>query len=783
LQFSPSNAIYDGSEKKVTVSVKEGITGVGTITVKYNGRETPPTIPGVYAITVDVSAGRNYEAATRLSLGNFTVGKATQTAPGVPELDNRTATSITLKPVAGTEYRNGATGEWQDSPTFTGLVPETEYTFYARLKSNATHETSEQSGGLTVTTDITPEYGISLNPSGNYIFEAATYGYGKQTAYGVTVVNVGNQPTGTLTIFLSGSGSSSFTLSKTGIDDLASGDNETFTVVPNVGIAIGTYVATVVVSGANGIVGKFDIGFTVNRRAQTAPSAPTLATKTATSVTLNAIAGAEYRNGATGVWQDSPSFTGLVPETDYTFHARLKESNTLEASEPSVGLTVTTDVTPEYGISLNPSGACIFDATVYGYGEQTAYSVAVVNVGSQPTGTLTISLSGSDSSSFTLSKTGIDDLVSGDSETFTVVPNTGLAVGTYVATVVVSGANGISANFDIRFTVNRLAQTAPSAPTLADKTATSVTLNTIADAEYRNSATGEWQDSPSFESLVPYTTYTFYARLKESDTHEASPLSDWLTVTTFDTVAKLISLSVNGIPLTESETFEYTAKCDEQSVILDLVYTPTATATITVNGTPFEELSDIPLTQDMVVTISIVSEDGENRRSYILRMYSALDANTLLFQRWDNVLAINSNPANNGNHNNITGVRWYYGNEVISEEWFIRLSYYVENYSATISLDGEWHAVCGVPKEYSLEKVLAYPNPVSVGDNLNLHLPKHFAGGYMTVFTISGTAVKRNLPLPDINNVINVSDWSPGVYLLNITSPNGNNETVKIIVN
>jgi hypothetical protein len=43
--------------------------------------------------------------------------------------------------------------------------------------------------------------------------------------------------------------------------------------------------------------------------------------------------------------------------------------------------------------------------------------------------------------------------------------------------------------------------------------------------------------------------------------------------------------------------------------------------------------------------------------------------------------------------------------------------------------------------------------------------------------------VKHKLPMPNINNVINVMDWSPGVYLLNIVSPTENVETVKIIVN
>jgi hypothetical protein len=42
--------------------------------------------------------------------------------------------------------------------------------------------------------------------------------------------------------------------------------------------------------------------------------------------------------------------------------------------------------------------------------------------------------------------------------------------------------------------------------------------------------------------------------------------------------------------------------------------------------------------------------------------------------------------------------------------------------------------------------------------------------------------VKRKLPLPDSFNTVSVADWMPGVYLLDITAPNGDREAVKIIV-
>ncbi|MCL2152817.1 MAG: InlB B-repeat-containing protein, partial [Oscillospiraceae bacterium] len=74
-----------------------------------------------------------------------------------------------------------------------------------------------------------------------------------------------------------------------------------------------------------------------------APVAPTMASKTTTSVTLEIIPGAEYRLGTTGAWQTSPTFDGLNPNTGYVFFARIAETATHEASITSDGTTVTTN--------------------------------------------------------------------------------------------------------------------------------------------------------------------------------------------------------------------------------------------------------------------------------------------------------------------------------------------------------------------------------------------------------------------------------------------------------
>ncbi|MFA7078319.1 MAG: fibronectin type III domain-containing protein, partial [Syntrophomonas sp.] len=73
------------------------------------------------------------------------------------------------------------------------------------------------------------------------------------------------------------------------------------------------------------------------------PPAPTLVSQTATSITLSSMAGAEYRRGDDGEWQSSNEFTGLKPNKEYTFYARMKETDTQEASAPSEGVSLYTD--------------------------------------------------------------------------------------------------------------------------------------------------------------------------------------------------------------------------------------------------------------------------------------------------------------------------------------------------------------------------------------------------------------------------------------------------------
>jgi hypothetical protein len=110
-------------------------------------------------------------------------------------------------------------------------------------------------------------------------------------------------------------------------------------------VSPGKAVVTATAMPGGAYAGSVSASFTITKQGRAAPAAPALASKTATSVTLRTLAGAEYRLGG-AAWQASPVFTGLAANTTFVFYQRYKETATQFASPSSRGLSVTTDKPP-----------------------------------------------------------------------------------------------------------------------------------------------------------------------------------------------------------------------------------------------------------------------------------------------------------------------------------------------------------------------------------------------------------------------------------------------------
>jgi hypothetical protein len=221
----------------------------------------------------------------------------------------------------------------------------------------------------------------------------------------------------------------------------------------------------------------------------------------------------------------------------------------------------------------------------------------------------------------------------------------------------------------------------------------------------------------------------------------------------------------------------YEANCGEDVVTIEIAASDSAR--IFVNGAEHDAVSSVMLTgQSTVIAIAVESASGVTVNEYQLTVSAPLSDARLYFQRWDNVLAINHNPATNGGYT-VTGVRWYKNDELVSNEQFIR--YDGGAYRAEVAINGVWQRICPFVSTRATS-VVAWPNPVSRGESLTLQLPETFVGGTLSIYSVAGTLVKTGVTLPTTLSNVRVDDLPAGIYLFRVNSINGNSETVKIVI-
>jgi uncharacterized membrane protein len=257
-------------------------------------------------------------------------------------------------------------------------------------------------------------------------------------------------------------------------------------VIPKTGLAAGTYKATVTVSGSNSISASFAVEFTVNPgiykisldSAGTHVFPAQIAGYTAANMSPNVVKVTNLGNQATGSLV--VALSGSNPRT--FSHSATSLSTIASGNEKSFTVTPRTSlvagtykatvtvsggnglkesfdvsftVSPRsYGIMLDTMGTHSFAAQTAGYGSSdlSSKTVLVRSTGNQPTGTITLTLSGTNASSFTLSTASIASFPAGESRSFTIIPNTGLPAGTYTGTVTLTGTY-INAKLNVSFKV------------------------------------------------------------------------------------------------------------------------------------------------------------------------------------------------------------------------------------------------------------------------------------------------------------------------------------------
>ena len=174
--------------------------------------------------------------------------------------------------------------------------------------------------------------------------------------------------------------------------------------------------------------------------------------------------------------------------------------------------------------------------------------------------------------------------------------------GTYTCTVKISDSDPLyySNEITVALTIKKATLTkVPAAPTAQSVTKHSITLNrpaAFADGsvmsdsyalEYKRGENGTWQDSPRFTGLDAATTYTFYARIKESKNTNASDSSTGADIKTADKDNVTFTLPAKNQTFTYDKTGKTPgmATASAKGIQLEVQYTGTSTDGTAYNST------------------------------------------------------------------------------------------------------------------------------------------------------------------------------------------------------
>ena len=281
------------------------------------------------------------------------------------------------------------------------------------------------------------------------------------------VTNDNSFPIGPVTVSLEGYDAAFMDLSVTSITSMGAGESIYVIVVLNEGLPAGDYFATVVLSDPAGVIARYDVKLTVD------PVYGIEMDKEGTQTFPGIIEGSENPEPITVTVKN----IGNVPTRPLTVTLSGKDADAFVLSSSEIGsiemnCTDTFTVVPKADLAPGTytatvtvngiNGMCAsfdvsftVDAKVYeiGVGGQYSVTIDVFNAGNMPTGTLTVTLSGSNASDMIVSATELESINVGGKTTMVVMLDPSVAPGTYKAILSINGENGIFANYFVSFVV------------------------------------------------------------------------------------------------------------------------------------------------------------------------------------------------------------------------------------------------------------------------------------------------------------------------------------------
>ena len=229
-------------------------------------------------------------------------------------------------------------------------------------------------------------------------------------------------------------------------------------------------------------------------------------------------------------------------------------------------------------------------------------------------------------------------------------------------------------------------------------------------------------------------------------------------------------------------SIEYLADCGENA--LEMNIEGTGEMTITVGGSHYLPTSTIPFSGNKTEINIKIQASGETVNYKIIATKALGNTSTPMYiKRWGNTLAVINNPANNGGCEKFTNFRWYNNGSFVEESskgYILLNGQPVNNYKAevyTITTNA-WHKLCGNYAGDVFYDVVAYPNPVNAGQQLNITLPEGVEKTTVRIYDTSGNMHSQHR---NVYNTVTMPEKT-GVYVLHIEMPDGSTTIQTVIV-
>ena len=387
------SAVIGNTDVSEALHGRYEVTYTGTEGTAYGPTSSLPVNAGTYSCAVKIPDADMLYSGVMSEPVTLTIEKATPKTPSAPGLQERSETSITLKsPTAfadgtvipgdytveyGIEGRSGQI-EWQDSPEFSGLAGAVTYSFYARIKTDGNNNASEKSEAAAIRTvpsapsalaaqiDFAEEtiacddiYEMSRDSgflADQYLASGATITelIGKtiyirvksmdgEPASAVTEVSIPSRPT-EVSVPVIDYRNETITVSeaeqyKIGSGIYADGSGAAQSIAGDIpGSGMPEVSVTYYLKATESAFKSSESTIMIPAR-PAAPAAPAAEEGNIGDggITLTAIAGGEYRCGE-GAWQENPVFSGLDPNTEYTFYQHYTATGSAFVSEVSAAV-------------------------------------------------------------------------------------------------------------------------------------------------------------------------------------------------------------------------------------------------------------------------------------------------------------------------------------------------------------------------------------------------------------------------------------------------------------